>query len=58
MVNGQQQKTLLNDQKAQSGGREGRVKERVVDKEKQNIKSTASLSARWPSSTQRPIPKP
>src|ERR1022692_67841 len=33
MVNGQQQKTLLNDQKASSGGREGRVKERVVQKE-------------------------
>ena len=33
MVNGQQQKTLVNDQKAQSGGREGRVKERVVQKE-------------------------
>ena len=33
MVNGQQQKTLLNDQKASSGGgREGRVKERVVEK--------------------------
>jgi len=35
MVNGQQQKTLLNDQKAQSGGRQGRVKEHVVDKKKQ-----------------------
>jgi len=33
MVNGQPQKTLLNDQKAQSGGREGRVKERVIQKE-------------------------
>ena len=33
MVNRQQQKTLLNDQKAgSSGGREGRVKERVVEK--------------------------
>lgn len=32
MVNGQQQKTLVNDQKASSGGREGRVKERVVEK--------------------------
>jgi hypothetical protein len=33
MVNGQQQKTLLNDQKASSGGgREGRVKERVIEK--------------------------
>ncbi len=32
MVNGQQQKTLVNDQKAQSGGREGRLKERVVEK--------------------------
>ena len=35
MVNGQQQKTLFNDQKAQSGGRQGRVKEHVVDKKKQ-----------------------
>jgi hypothetical protein len=32
MVNGQQQKTLMNDEKAQSGGREGRLKERVVEK--------------------------
>src|SRR3974377_336224 len=30
MVNGKPQKTLVNDQKASSGGREGRVKERVV----------------------------
>jgi hypothetical protein len=34
MVNGQQQKTLVNNQQAQQGGREGRVKERVVDKKK------------------------
>jgi hypothetical protein len=34
MVNGQQQKTLINNQQAQSGGREGRIKERVVDKKK------------------------
>lgn len=32
MVNGQQQKTLVNDQKASSGGRDGRVKERVIEK--------------------------
>ncbi len=32
MVNGQQQKTLMNDQKAQSGGRDGRLKQRVVEK--------------------------
>jgi len=32
MVNGQQKKTLLNDQKAQSGGRQGRVKEHVIEK--------------------------
>jgi hypothetical protein len=33
MVNGQQQKTEINDQKAQSGGgREGRVKQRIVEK--------------------------
>ena len=34
MVNGQQQKTLLNDQKASSGGgREGRVKEHAIAEE-------------------------
>ena len=33
VVNGQQQKNLLNDQKAQSeGGRQGRVKEHVIEK--------------------------
>ena len=32
MVNGKAQKTLVNDQKAQSGGREGRAKERIVEK--------------------------
>ena len=31
--NGQQQKTEISDQKAQSGGREGRAKERIVQKE-------------------------
>ena len=35
MVNGQQQKTEISNQAAQSGGREGRIKERVVDKKKQ-----------------------
>ena len=35
MVNGQQQKTLVNNQAASSGGgREGRAKERIVDKKK------------------------
>ena len=32
MVNGKAQKTLVNDQKAQSGGREGRAKERIIEK--------------------------
>jgi hypothetical protein len=32
MVNGQQKKNLINDQKASSGGREGRVKEHVIEK--------------------------
>ena len=32
MVNGKPQKTLVNDQKAQSGGREGRAKERIIEK--------------------------
>jgi len=35
MVNGQQQKTEVSNQAAQQGGREGRLKERVVDKKKQ-----------------------
>ena len=35
MVNGQQQKTEVSNQQAQQGGREGRLKERVVDKKKQ-----------------------
>ncbi|HVP54866.1 MAG TPA: hypothetical protein VMU45_07715 [Candidatus Eisenbacteria bacterium] len=34
MVNGQQQKTEVSNQQAQQGGREGRLKERVVDKKK------------------------
>ncbi len=34
MVNGKAQKTLVNNQPASSGGREGRVKEHVVDKKK------------------------
>ena len=33
MVNGQQQKTLVNNEKAQSGGHEGRMKERIIQKE-------------------------
>ena len=32
MVNGQQQKNLVNDQKASPGGREGRLKEHVIEK--------------------------
>ena len=32
MVNGQQQKTEVSNQKAQQGGREGRLKKRVVEK--------------------------
>ena len=32
MVNGQQQKTLVNNQSAQSEGREGHIKERIVEK--------------------------
>src|ERR1035438_6365029 len=35
MVNGQQQKTLVNNQQAEPSGRQGRVKERVVDKKKE-----------------------
>jgi hypothetical protein len=32
MVNGQQQKTEVSNQKAQRGGREGRLKKRVIEK--------------------------
>lgn len=32
-----QQKTLINDQKAQSGGREGRLKEHVIEKKKEEF---------------------
>ena len=35
MVNGQQQKTEVSNQQAQQGGREGRLKERVVAKKKE-----------------------
>src|SRR5271165_3218173 len=35
MVNGQQQKTLLNNQSAGSSGREGRIKERIIEHETQ-----------------------
>jgi hypothetical protein len=34
MVNGQQQKTEISNQQAQQGGREGRLKEHVVEKKK------------------------
>ena len=60
MVNGQQQKTLVNDQKASSGGgREGRAQGTHHREGDGGIPtSTASPSARWPSSTPRPIPTP
>ncbi len=46
MVNGKPQKTLVNDQKAQSGGRQGRVKERVVEKKKEEYQEYGqSISA-------------
>ena len=35
MVNGQQQKTEINNQQAQQGGREGRLKEHVIEKKKE-----------------------
>jgi len=35
MVNGQQQKTEVSNQQAQQGGREGRLKEHVVEKKKE-----------------------
>jgi hypothetical protein len=47
MVNGKAQKTLVNDQKASSGGgREGRVKERVIEKKKEEFQEYGqSISA-------------
>jgi hypothetical protein len=54
MVNGQQQKTEISDQKAQQGGREGRVKEHVIEKKKE--RSMVSRSGRSRSSTQRLTP--
>jgi len=51
MVNGQQQKTEVSNQAAQSGGREGRLKERVVDKKKQEYQeygqSIAALAKQY-----------
>jgi len=35
MVNGQQQKTEVSNQQAQQGGREGRLKEHVIEKKKE-----------------------
>jgi len=46
MVNGKAQKTLVNDQKAQSGGREGRAKERIIEKKTQEYEEYGqSISA-------------
>ena len=46
MVNGQQQKTEVSNQQAQQGGREGRVKERIIEKEKQEYEEYGqSISA-------------
>ena len=51
MVNGQQQKTLVNNEQAQQSGREGRLKERVVDKKKQEYQeygqSIAALAKQY-----------
>ena len=51
MVNGQQQKTEVSNQAAQSGGHEGRVKERIVDKKKQEYQeygqSIAALAKQY-----------
>jgi hypothetical protein len=41
MVNGQQQKTEISDQKAQQGGHEGRVKEHVIEKKKEEYQEYA-----------------
>jgi hypothetical protein len=47
MVNGKAQKTLVNDQKASSGGgREGRAKERIIEKKKEEFQEYGqSISA-------------
>ena len=51
MVNGQQQKTEVSNQAAQQGGREGRVKERVVAKKKEEYQeygqSIAALAKQY-----------
>jgi len=41
MVNGQQQKTEISDQKAQQGGHEGRVKGHVIEKKKEEYQEYA-----------------
>src|SRR5208283_1783793 len=51
MVNGQQQKTEVSNQQAQQGGRQGRLKERVIDKKKQQYQqygqSTGALAKQY-----------
>ncbi|HEX8797258.1 MAG TPA: hypothetical protein VF772_01535 [Terriglobales bacterium] len=51
MVNGQQQKTEVSNQQAQQGGREGRLKERVVAKKKEEYQeygqSIAALAKQY-----------
>jgi hypothetical protein len=51
MVNGQQQKTEVSNQQAQQGGREGRLKERVIEKKKEEYQeygqSIAALAKQY-----------
>ena len=59
MVNGQQQKTLANDQKASSGGgHEGRLKEHVIEKKTEEYKEYGQSIGALASSTPRLIPTP
>ena len=59
MVNGQQQKTLVNNQAASSGGgREAVSKSMWSTRRNRNTRNTGSRSALWPSNTLLRIQKP
>jgi hypothetical protein len=48
MVNGTPQKTEVSNQAAQQGGRDGRLKQRVVTKKKEYGQSIAALAKHTP----------
>ena len=58
MVNGKAQKTLVNDQKASPADVKAAPKSASSRRRPKSTKSMGSPSARWPSSTPRPIPRP